>query len=191
MKQPVQTPDAAFIEKYIEFCQSPLHTNDDIRQGLDRLVKLPLVELLAFADESKIRSTLMIGLRPVIIMRPSTGRRHRVGSFIVYLTRYRDYPAWVAMFRLVNTDGMVMHEINGRCYHPHMRLKSDSEIGEVADLCISRGQSPILNCVRKGQLDRATALIINLLHSLGPHTAYCDISAWPIATDEGEDYGTT
>lgn len=180
MAQTYNDPAKLFLTKYTEFCWSPLRSEEAIRGDLARLMKLPMVKSLAFADDKKIRGTLMVGLEPLIIKDPDTGRYHFIGNFIVYITRYRKYPEWAAGFRLVNLNPQYS---GGKptYFHPHMLINDDPEIGNVADICISRGRFSIFQYIRKGQLDLAVELIANLLESLGPNTAYHHINKWPRA----------
>jgi hypothetical protein len=62
-----------------------------------------------------------------------------------------------------------------------MTITLDDELDTVAYICISEGRFPIYQYIRRGQLDAATELIINLLHSLGPGAAYKPLKEWPIA----------
>lgn len=174
------TANQEFIEKYLAFCSSPLRSRDDILADLSRLSALPMVKLMAFANESQVKSTLMIGLKPLVIVDPKTNREHFIGNFIVYITRYREYPVWTANFRLVNLNPAVCED-GCQYYHPHMSTKPDSELDTVAHICISEGRFPIYQYIRRGQLDAAMELIINLLHSLGPNAAFMPINEWPIA----------
>lgn len=169
-----------FLTTYLEFCRSPLRGDEDVMADLDRLRRLPMVKVLAFADDTKVRGTLMIGLKTLIIKDPDTGQYHYIGDFIVYITRYRIYPEWVVDFRLVNLNPVYR---NGKptYFHPHMTIGQDPEIGNVAKICISRGRSPIFNYIRKGQLDLAMELIANLLQSLGPDHPFYPINEWPKA----------
>jgi hypothetical protein len=167
-----------FIEKYLEFCQSPLCTEADIREDLAELLHVPGLAHLAFADTTRIRETLICGLEPLFLENPDTGRIHRIGQFVVYITRYREYPVWVSTFRLVNLYKL-QYGAGGNYFHPHMTVQPDPEIGEIARICISRGREPILQYIRQGRMSYALTLIQNLLHSLGPDVAFCDIMYWP------------
>lgn len=179
--------DAAnlFLQQYIDFCQSPLRDKEDIEADLARLAALPMVKLLAFADDTKIPNTLMIGLRPLIIQDPKTQKDHFIGNFIVYITRYREYPVWQSDFELVNLNPQY---VNGypEHFHPHMTIRDHAHLGNVAYICIQEGQYNIFQYIRRGQLDLAMILIINLLHSLGPNAPFKPINEWPLARKRKE-----
>jgi hypothetical protein len=177
-KQP-KTADAVFVEKYVSFCASPLRDKGEIREDLAKLIAQPMVKILAFVDETIMPSTLMVGLKTLFLRNPDTGLVHYIGNFIVYITRYRDYPEWVANFELVNLNPTYRDQTP--FYHPHMREKEHSPLGKVAQICISRGRYPIFQYIRKGELHFAMELIINLLQSLGPDVAFYNIKHWPLA----------
>lgn len=169
-----------FLQQYIHFCRSPLRTAKDIKADLGRLSTLPMVAQMAFAHKAKIRSTLLVALRPLALTDPNTGRRHFIGNFVVYITRHHNNPDWMANFELVNLNP-VYRDSETICFHPHMLVEAHPEIGDVAQICIANGRYPIFQYIRKGQLDVATELIINLLRSLGPYNPFYDISHWPLS----------
>jgi hypothetical protein len=178
MQKQTQTADALFIEKYVSFCASPLRGEEEIRDDLAKLIAQPMVKMLAFVDKNIMRSTLMIGLNPLYLRNPETNLLHFIGNFIVYVSRYRDYPVWVANFELVNLNPVSRGD--SVYYHPHM-LEDDRDYHKVAYICISRGRYPIFQYIRKGELHFAMELITNLLYSLGPDAPFYDIRHWPLA----------
>lgn len=182
----------AFFAKYVELCWSPLRDTNTINEELIELLENPLVSHVAFYDDDcGLDDTLMVGTRSIIVY-DSVYEVHRyLGKFIIYLTRCRIDRHWSVEFNLVNIDSRPMlHEVDdvtGESWvskeypnpHPHMTTAEHLIFGTVAKICIGSGRFQILQHLRKGELHHATTRIIDLLHTLGPDSAYLEVQYWP------------
>ncbi len=178
-----------FLQQYIHFCRSTMRTANEIKRDLGRLLSLPMVKQVTFANPSVIKHTIIVGLKPLVLKNPRTGRRHFIGHFVAYLSREHRNPEWYANFELVNLTPLrhtteenyngIPYQSTNHYHHPHMTEETHEDLGPIAYICISRGKPPIYRYIREGRLDHAVELITNLLQTLGPNQPFCDIKHWP------------
>lgn len=181
-----------FLERYCEFCRSPLpgRESEVLIQELVQIVTNPFfTEQVGFTPDGK---SILFGTQMLILKNPDTGIKHRIGEFVLKLTRFELNGMWEAGFSFENTTPLdytdCNHMYTGSYHHPHiMASYHETEYGpkEVTHLCISEGHRPILRHIRLGELLSATRLMQNILHSLGPGAAYHDIYHWPV--ESGHD----
>lgn len=166
-------------EKYVKLCENPLRGRSQILHEYEQLINNPRVQQIAFHG----KEALMVGTDNIVINHE--GCDYSIGEFIIFLVRQKKGKYFEVAFRFFNTSNyFVEREIYGaptnKCMHPHIILK-DSDVLTCSNgtMCISEGQFPVHQYLRKGEMHLAVPEIINLLETYTESGAYVEIQNWP------------
>ena len=174
------------LQQYLEFCASPLRTEQSIKDEYQQLLRNPDVTHVAFHKPH----ILMVGTKMIVIH--DDDKDYEIGEFIIFLTRKRIERVWETSFNFTNYTHPINRpnkkgEPEDVAMHPHIVWWSseiESEIeAKAGDLCIANGQMPIYQALRKGYINTAVAHLIVVLQTYCERP-YLSVDHWPQVTKE-------
>ena len=175
------------LQQYLEFCASPLRTEQSIKDEYQQLLRNPDVTHVAFHKPH----ILMVGTKTIVIT--SNDIEYEVGEFILFLIRKRVGRVWETRLRFANMLHPP-HEFNGKhvletiIMHPHIMGVEDSDIDfPTGELCIASGQLPIYQSLRKGYINTAVAHLMVVLRTYGTGAPLRTIEHWPQIIKDSDD----
>lgn len=160
--------------RYVHFCRNPFRTEEEITHEFDLLSRTPGIDGVAFFNDH----TLMVGTKHIYITDPDTKVEHDVGKFVIFIIRRHLNPEWRVQFRF----GNITHDhLNfSRCMHPHIKEHQFDEIAyPTGKLCISHGQYPLFQFIRKGEVHKAVPVFLRILYSYDAFAPWLSLDNWP------------
>lgn len=179
-------PEMQLRERYVRLCANPLRGEAQILEELEELKGHPRVKYVGFRGEH----VLLVGT-DLLVVKDEFRLHRKIGEFIIFLLRRESGGYWETDFRFWNVTNPLTYEVDeGRDYevgwiHPHI-MPADDQLLSCPNgaLCISRGQFPVHQFMRKGQMHLAAPALIDILETYPTGTPYKEAHYWPLM--EGE-----
>ena len=163
--------------EYRQFCESPVVTKGQTDEDFTALCAHESVSQIAVVTDEDGRPCLLVGLKMVILRDMRFYRLHEIGEMAIVMRRSPN-----AEMHIYNKSNVISVVGRGTYHHPH--VASDG-------LICSNYQSHVMQSLAAGQVLQAVVLIIEALHTYGPHTPYCEVDKWPVVgsahTEEEKD----
>lgn len=160
------------IRSYLALCANPIRDEAQVLREYHELAHYPRVVTIGFYRPD----VLMVGTDPMVIQ--YEGHRYNVGEFIIFLIRRKVGNYWETGFRFRNVT--VAPRGDRLAMHPHILVALDGLLPCLnGKLCISRGQFPVYQMLRKGEMHRVVRRLIEILEMYPTGLPYEDVGHWP------------
>lgn len=153
------------LKQYIHFCQSRFASSRMLEEDLEKLLRIPEITDISFAQNDSGLS-MLLGTAHVYIVSPTTHLTHDIGEFVVVINKGNK------SVRFANVTRTVMRDDDYGLFHPHVPANSGR-------MCIQSGLTLLEEHIGNGRMYDAVRIIVQALF-ITNGTPYLPVHNWPL-----------